>query len=79
MNKNEIKKGLECCAGIGSETSCNDCSYCYRCNDLCKDALDLITEQEKKIERLIEERNQGVEIIARLCNLSDELLKGYEK
>ena len=84
MNKNEIKKdeikrGLECCAGVGSETSCNDCSYCYRCGALAKDALKIITEQEKEIERLIGERNQGVEIIARLCSLSNELLKEYEK
>ena len=57
MNKDEIKideikRSLECCAAVGSETSCSDCSYCYRCRDLCKDALDLITEQEKEIDRL---------------------------
>lgn len=79
IKKDEIKRGLECCAAVGSETSCSDCSYVYRCRDLCKDALDLITEQEKEIERLIGERNQGVEIIARLCNLSNELLKEYEE
>ena len=79
VKKDEIKRGLECCAAVGSETSCSDCSYVYRCRDLCKDALDLITEQEKEIERLIGERNQGVEIIARLCSLSNELLKEYEK
>ena len=58
IKKYEIKKGLECCAAVGSEASCSDCSYCYRCRDLCKDALDLITEQEKKIERLERECNQ---------------------
>ena len=79
VKKDEIKRGLECCAAVGSETSCSDCSYGYRCRDLCEDALDLITEQEKEIERLIGERNQGVEIIARLCSLSNELLKEYEK
>ena len=84
MNKDEIKideikRGLECCVAVGFKTACNVCPYCYRCNDLSKDALDLITEQEKEIERLIGERNQGVEIIARLCNLSNELLKEYEK
>ena len=62
MDKNEIKideikRGLECCAAVGSETSCSDCSYCYRCRDLCKDALDLITEQEKEIEQLMRERD----------------------
>ena len=64
IKKDEIKRGLECCAGIGSETSCNDCSYCYRCNELCKEALDLITEQEKEIDALKEK-----------CELSKE----YEK
>ena len=52
IKKYEIKKGLECCAAVGSETSCSDCSYVYRCRDLCKDALDLIIEQEKEIEQL---------------------------
>ena len=79
MNKDEIKKALQCCSAVGLETSCSDCSYAYRCRDLCKDALNIITEQEKEIERLIGERNQGVEISERLCNLSNELLKEYEK
>ena len=77
--KYEIKRSLECCSAVGPKANCGDCSYVYSCRDLCKDALDLITEQEKEIERLIGERNQGVEIIARLCNLSNELLKEYEK
>ena len=69
MNKNEIKKdeikrGLECCAAVGSETSCSDCSYGYRCRDLCKDALDLITGQEKEIEQLTRECNQQAETLA---------------
>ena len=79
IKKDEIKRGLKCCSAVAFKASCSDCSYVYRCRDLCKDALDLITEQEKEIERLIGERNQGVEIIARLCNLSNELLKEYEK
>lgn len=49
-DKDKIKRGLECCAAVGSETSCSDCSYVYRCRDLCKDALDLIIEQEKELE-----------------------------
>ena len=64
MNKDGIKRGLEYCAAVGVEVSCSDCSYCYRCNDLVKDALDLITEQEKEIDALKEK-----------C----ELLKEYEK
>lgn len=58
VKKDEIKKGLECCAAVGFETSCNFCPYCYRCNDLSKDALNIITEQEKEIERLTEEHNR---------------------
>ena len=54
IKKYEIKKGLECCAGVGYETSCSDCSYVYRCRDLCKDALNIITEQEKEIDALKE-------------------------
>lgn len=69
MNKNEIKKdevkkGLECCAAVGVETSCSDCTYPYRCNDLVRDALNIITEQEKEIDSLKEK-----------C----ELLKEYEE
>ena len=71
MNKNEIKKdeikrGLECCAAVGSETSCSDCSYVYRCRDLCKDALNIITEQEKEIEQLTIEGHQGKESAEKL-------------
>ena len=64
MNKDEIKKALRCCSAVGFETSCSDCSYVYRCRDLCKDALNIITEQEKEIDALKEK-----------C----ELLKEYEK
>ena len=66
MTKDEIKKALECCAkSYGDDVHCTDCPYdtltpracCERfCQDvLCKDALKLITEQEKEIERLKEE------------------------
>lgn len=81
MDKNEIKideiKGsLECCAAVGSETSCSDCSYCYRCRDLCKDALDLITEQEKEIEQLTRECNRQAEKLTRMYNFICENIKG---
>lgn len=52
MNKDEIKKALEYCQDSGH---CRKCPYYpkSRCNDmLCKDAHELITEQEKEIERL---------------------------
>ena len=91
MNKDEIKideikRSLECCAAVGSETSCSDCSYCYRCRDLCKDALNIITEQEKEIERVKAENTQlttrlGQVLLAvdtvkemnAMCNIDDKI------
>lgn len=55
MNKDKIKKALECC---NVEVSCNYCPYHNEkwCIDtLSKDALNLITEQENEIERLKKE------------------------
>ena len=56
INKDEIKKALKCCCyDSGSEANCSDCAYhnVHWCNDmLCKDALNLITEQEKEINNL---------------------------
>ena len=76
IKKDEIKRGLECCAAVGSETSCSDCSYVYRCRDLCKDALDLITEQEKEIEQLTRERNRQAEKLMRLYDFICANIKG---
>ena len=61
MTKDEIKKALDCCAkSYGDDVHCSDCPYdtltpracCERfCQDvLCKDALNLILEQEKSIQ-----------------------------
>ena len=53
MTQDEIKKALEICADIS--IPCNDCPYdaVGKCNDtLSADALKLIIEQEKEIERL---------------------------
>lgn len=64
MTKDEIKKGLECCSNP-SINSCKDCPYNnngeFSCCDgeMCKDALNLITEQEKKIERLKDENKEN--------------------
>lgn len=66
MTKDEIKKALECCCNSDFKTACRNCSYltCSRCNDtLCKDALNLITEQEKEIERL---KNENARLTAKL-------------
>lgn len=64
MNKDDIKKGLECCSNP-SINSCKDCPYNnngeFSCCDgeMCKDALNLMTEQEKKIERLKDENKEN--------------------
>lgn len=64
MNKDEIKKALECCSNP-SINSCKDCPYAnngkFSCCDgeMCKDALNLIIEQEKKIERLKDENKEN--------------------
>ena len=55
IKKDEIKRGLVCCSVVRFETGCSDCPYRYRCSALYRDALDLITEQEKEIEQLTRE------------------------
>ena len=67
MTKDEIKKGLECCCNRDFKTACRNCSYltCPGCNDtLCKDALNLITEQEKKIDALKAENEELTKVIS---------------
>ena len=73
MNKDEIKKyeikrGLKCCSVVDFETSCSDCPYCLRCGALAKDALNIITEQEKDIEQLTEKYNRCAEKLTQLYN-----------
>ena len=68
IKKDEIKRGLECCSVIDFESGCSGCPYWCRCNDLVKDALNLITEQEKEIEQLTRKRNQQAEKFMRLCD-----------
>ena len=61
MTSDKIKKALECCAkSYGDDVHCSNCPYdtltprtcCERfCQDvLCKDALELINEQEESIQ-----------------------------
>lgn len=51
MTKDDIKKALECCSS--DVESCAKCPYDFACTRyLCKDALNLIAEQEKEIELL---------------------------
>ena len=64
MNKDEIKKALECCSNPNTG-SCKDCPYNYNdefhCayGEMCKAALNLINEQEKEIERLKADKKQA--------------------
>lgn len=55
MNKDEIKKALVLCQ-MSAVSTCRDCPYTENCDgtQLYKDALNLITEQEKAIEELEE-------------------------
>ena len=84
MNKDDIKKGLECCSNPRL-SSCNNCPYNnngeFSCRDgeMCKDALNLITEQEKKIEQLTEERNRYAETLAQYQMASDKEIIAQRK
>ena len=74
--KDEIKKGLECCSVVDFETGCSDCPYRYRCGALAKDALNIITEQEKEIEQLTRECNRQAEKLMRLYDFICANIKG---
>ena len=64
MNKDEIKKALECCSNP-SISYCKGCPYANYgefdcCNGvMCKAALNLINEQETEIEQLKAEKKQA--------------------
>lgn len=68
MTKEDIKTALKCCSNP-SISYCKDCPYanCGKfdcCNGkMCKDALNLITEQEKEIERLKAENDTNMQYI----------------
>lgn len=76
MTKDEIKKALECCVNP-SVNPCKDCPYNKNgdfsyCNDkILKDTLNLITEQEKEIDRLKAENKQ----LKTECALLDDELR----
>ena len=71
MMKDEIKKALKCCE---TDFCCRCPYYEYRgCEAALKRyALDLITEQEKEIKRLKEEKKQAK------IDVLNELKDGYE-
>ena len=82
MNKDDIKKALECCCNSDFKTACRNCSYLgsTRCNDtLCKDALNLITEQEKEIERLKDDYAKLQELFAQYQMASDKEIRAQIK
>ena len=69
MTKDEIKKALECCSNP-SINFCKDCPYNnkgeFSCCDgeMCKDALNLITEQEQEIDRLKAENEELTKVVS---------------
>ena len=65
MNEYIVKKALKRCSAVRSKTGCSDCPYCYRCKDLNREALCIITAQEKEIEQLTRERNRQAEELAK--------------
>ena len=77
MTREDIKKALEICANIN--LNCNDCPYdaVGNCNDtLCADALKLIIEQEKEIERL---KDKCEELRNEKWNAQDDLDCYYDE
>ena len=84
MNSEDIKKALECCSNP-SINSCKGCPYNntgeFSCCDgeMCKAALNLIIEQEKKIEQLTEERNRYAETLAKYQIASDKEIAAQVK
>ena len=83
MNIDDIEKGLECCVGGEVGEGCRKCPYLFNhngCNDaLCKDTLDFITEQEKKIDQLTEERNRYAATLAKYQMASDKEIRAQIK
>lgn len=83
MNIDDIEKGLECCVGGEVGEGCRKCPYLFNhngCNDaLCKDTLNLITEQEKKIDQLTEERNRYAATLAKYQMASDKEIRAQIK
>lgn len=85
MTQDEIKKALTCCSNP-SISYCKDCPYANYgefdcCNGkMCKDALDLIIEQEREIERLKAEVKQAkLDVLKELKTRHDYALEymGY--
>ena len=84
MNTEDIKKALECCSNP-SLNFCKDCPYNnngeFSCCDveMCKDALNLITEQEEEIEQLKGDYSKLQELFAQYQMASDKEIKAQIK
>lgn len=79
MTKDEIKKGLEVCT---QHIYCKDCPYRNQHSCMSRtqqDALDLITEQEKEIERLRDDYARVQEPFAQYQMASDKEIKAQIK
>lgn len=87
MTNEEIKKGLVLCQD-GRISVCRDCPYTENCDgtQLYKDALNLITEQEKDIKQLKTEcillddelriaRQETIDVLNKLKAENEELSK----
>lgn len=79
MTKDEIKKALMKC----SVDSCKDCPYdnkgLYCCGKLKRDALELINEQEREIERLKDDCSKLQEQFAQYQMASDKEIRAQRK
>ena len=83
MNKDEIKKALEYCAG-DSIDDCKNCPYAdngpFACSiSMYKDALNLITEQEEEIEQLKDDYAKLQELFAQYQIASDKEIRAQIK
>ena len=76
MTQDEIKKAYEICASANDCSSCNDCPDCANCASAA--ALNLITEQEKEIERLKAEVKQAkIDILNKVKDVLDNAPNGW--
>ena len=83
MHKDDIKKALEYCAS-DSIADCKACPYAdngpFACSiSMYKDALNLITEQEKEIERLKNDYAKLQELFAQYQMASDKEIRAQIK
>ena len=83
MTQDEIKEALECCSNQNTG-SCKDCPYNdnneFHCayGEMCKDALNIINEQEKDIERLKAENDMNMQYI-RMMGIQSNIKTSNER